>query len=443
MKKGSVTANSQEVVVPEKNADKIAKNNNLLIRNKFFVDKVAAGFSSIQVLNILFSFTGASLLFIGIVNAFRSTINTIASSATKEIANKKTISKKVIVATGLIFGFSFLFVALSISLMSHWFFAISMLVGGVCFVIHGDLFQIFVDRYMAKWKSQMFDEWMTILGIVTTIIALSISAFILDSVPISGKLIFLPFLGIVLFFGYLISFEISAFSFIFSSYLLMKIKIEFEERQGNLNLRMYSSDILNKMTEFFKNKYLFTLTLATIFSAAFQAVMNSYVGIYIYQNYKTAWLGGFLNIGVMFGLALLVALLGPMITSRISKNLGIIPMFVFGTLLMAILPLTIAYNKYLPAIIAANMLSVLGAAFIGSAHSLVASRLLNKEDKNTFYVSSGLFAIIPFLIIVVALSFVAQIYGLVELFKYVGFGIIICLFPLYFMMVIWLSKKSI
>jgi hypothetical protein len=443
MKKEGVTANSLDVVVPEKGADKTAKRNNLLMRNKYFVDRVGAGFSSIQFLNILFSFTGASFLFIGIANALRSAINTIASSVAKEVVDKRAISKRVIVVTGIIFGFSFLFIALSISLLSRWLFAVSMIVGGIGFVIHGDIFQIYIDRYMGKWKSQMFGGWMTTLGILTTVVALIISALIMDSVPLSGKLIVLPVLGMVLFFGFLISSEVSAFSFILSAYLLMKMKLVFEERQGRLNVLDYLYDLKIKMGDYFKNKYLLVLTLATIFSAAFQALINCYVGIYVYQKYGEVFLGGFLNVGVMFGLALLAALLGPILTSKLSKNLGVAPMFVFGTLLMAILPLTLAYNNFLPAIIAANALSVLGAAFIGSSHGIVASRLLNKEDRNTFYMSSGLFAIIPFLVIVISLASLAQHAGLAVLFKYVGFGIIACLFPLYFLMVLWLSKKSI
>ena len=150
-----------------------------------------------------------------------------------------------------------------------------------------------------------------------------------------------------------------------------------------------------------------------------------------------------MNVAVMYSLALLVAIIGPVVTSRTNKVVGVVPMFVFGTLLMALLPLTIVFNPlYYPAMVAANMLSVLGAALIGSAQGIIASKVLSLEDRTKFHSASGFLNLIPFLILVSGLSYIAHTQGLQYLFKLLGIGLIILVVPLYFLIVLWASEKQ-
>lgn len=150
-----------------------------------------------------------------------------------------------------------------------------------------------------------------------------------------------------------------------------------------------------------------------------------------------------MNVAVMYSLALIVAIIGPVITSKINKSIGVIPMFVFGTLLMALLPLTIVFNPmFYPAMVAANTLSVLGVALIGSTQGALASKVLSVKDRQNFYSSSGFISLVPFLALVIAGSYVAQTLGLSYLFKLLGLGIIILVVPLYFLIVLWASNKK-
>jgi hypothetical protein len=434
-----------QIDVPAKSSeDDALRKNNLLIKYKILVDKLGAGFSSIQFLNILFSFTGASIFMIGVVNALKSAINTLTSSVVKKQAEKGHFSTDLMIVSGIFFGFSFLFIALGISLKWKWLFALSLLLGSAFFVIHGDMFQIFLNKYLKKLKPGLFTEKTTFIGILVMAFALFLSAWLMESISFSGKSFTFPIIGTSIYFGYLISFEIAAFAFIFSSYLFMRIKItlvSFNEQDSG-EFKGYFEELIENSKKYFKNKYLFTLTLATIFVGVFQAIMNAFVGIHIYNDYGNVFLGGFLNVGFMLSLVLLVVLIGPTITGKMNRNLGVAPLFVFGTLLMAILPLTLYYNSYFPAVVVANMLSVLGAAMIGSGHNLVSLRLLNEKDRESYYTFSGIIALIPFIIFVVLLSLFANMYGFLQLFKYMGFGVVACLFPIYFLIVIWISKTS-
>ena len=111
---------------------------------------------------------------------------------------------------------------------------------------------------------------------------------------------------------------------------------------------------------------------------------------------------------------------------------------------MAILPLTIVYNpiKYYPAILVASSLSVIGAGIIGSGQSILISRLLNSEERQTFYESNGLIMLIPFLTAAILLSWYAYKLGIIEIFKYISIGSIALLLPIYFILVIWSTKKK-
>lgn len=424
--------------------DSSAKRNIGLIKKKIFVDKVGAGFSSIQFLNILFSFTGASFLMIGLVNAVKSALNTITSSIVKK-KSEENLSSDLMIVSGLFFGFSFLFIALGVSLKWKWLFAASLVIGSVFFVIHGDMFQIFLERYMKKFKPGIFGGKVAFTGTIVIALAILLSAFIMENISFTGEYFNLPLIGKSIFYGYLLSFEVAAFAFILSSYLLMRVNVVLapvKEGESESYRRGYFADLKYNASKFCKNKYLFTLAATTVFVGAFQAIMNSFLGIYVYNEYQELWLGGFLNVGIMLALSLIIVILGPYISGRMSRNFGVVPLFVFGTLLMALLPFVIIHNNYFPAVVAANMLSVLGAAMIGSGHNIVAVRLLNEKDRESYYTSAGVVSLIPFMFIVGILSFLAQQKGLLELFNFVWIGIIACLFPLYFMVVLWISGKK-
>ena len=150
-----------------------------------------------------------------------------------------------------------------------------------------------------------------------------------------------------------------------------------------------------------------------------------------------------MNVAIMYSLALIVAIIGPVITSKINKTVGIVPMFVFGTLLLSMLPLTIVYNPmHYPAMVVANSLSVLGAALIGSAQGTLSAKVLSAKDRQNFYSSSGFLSLIPFMILVTGGAYIAQTHGLSYLFKILGLGIIILVVPLYFLIVLWASDKG-
>jgi predicted MFS family arabinose efflux permease len=247
-------------------------------------------------------------------------------------------------------------------------------------------------------------------------------------------------------YGYLLAFEITAIMFILSGYLMSLIQEKREENYGStIYIMAFVKEYIQNAKEdskiFIKNKKIFLLTMAAIIMTIAQIVVNSYSGIFIYENFKYQFLGGFLNVAIIFVIALITSIIGTLLTKRFAKNLGEAPMLVFGTLLIALLPLTLYYNPNLYAIGLATVLSVIGGAIVGVAQGLIAERIMTEKEINTYFSGLGFISITPTLILVTVGAIIAQLYTLQTLFLYLGIILAGIVMPLYFILVLILERE--
>lgn len=420
---------------------------------KLMLDRISYGFGSNQIINILFTFTGANLFLIGLINALKSGIITILSGLVTEYTKKNTLSNKFVMISGLLFGFSFIALAMSVAFRNKILFALALLLGSIGVVIYGESFRNMMIKKLGGISFSVMMARVTVMGVLITALSLIFSSFIIDALPASGSIFYvtLPTGYVVPYkiYGYTIAFLIAAIASILSSHYMSKIKQDNkkEDRPGMLDFFSFyfKERIAQKLRNFISNKYLVVIGLATLGVAIFQSILNSYVGIFIYYTFRYDWFQGFLNIGILFAVALIVSVLGPLAASKLNKYLGLAPMFVFGALIMVILPLTIVFNdvKYYPAILVAAALSVIGAGIIGAGQSILISRLLNSEERQTFYESNGLIMLVPFLVATIIISWYALKIGIIEIFKYLSIGAIAFLVPIYLILVVWSTKKKI
>ncbi len=419
------------------------------LKKKLILDRVGYGFAATQFINILFYLTGAPFFLIGIVNALKSSLSTTLSSLLKEYSKEGFISRRIITFSGLLFGFSFLFMAFAVSIKSPALFAVSLLFGSLGIVSYGDLFRQFINNEIKKQRFSLLLSKLAFSGIIITTFSLLLAGYLMNAIPITGQVFTMNLFGQVMSFrlyGYLIAFEITALAFILSSYIISKLNINITGKRKSISgfLSEYMKNLRSNTKRVLSNKYLLLLSLASIILAVFYSVINSFMGIYIFREYSHIFLGGFMNVAVMYGAALLFSFFAPVMTAKFRRVLGLAPMFVFGSLLLALLPLTVVYNaNNFYAIIVANVLSVFGGAIIGSAQGLIANRLLNEADKSAFYVSSGMITVIPFLILVGILVALPSVIGFLALFEYLAYGIIILLMPLYLLLVFWSTKTKL
>jgi hypothetical protein len=150
-------------------------------------------------------------------------------------------------------------------------------------------------------------------------------------------------------------------------------------------------------------------------------------------------------VAVAYSIAIATSMLGPWFSRTVHRRLdwGLTPTLVFGTLLLATLPLVLIVNAgFWPATIALS-LSVVGSAIIGYGQGLLARKLMGEQQRRTYFLSMGLLIAGPYLLLVPAGSWIAAAYGMPALFLLIFLGLAIVVAPLYFYLVFLTSRQRL
>ncbi|MFH1072227.1 MAG: MFS transporter [Nanoarchaeota archaeon] len=430
-----ITQKSKKVSVQVQNAR--------IFTFKEILDRLGYGFVTHQFINILFFLTGAGYLLIGIMNCLKSLLSILLSSVLKEYSKVHELSKGFMSKSGILFGFSFLLMAAGIKLRNLWIFSIALLLGCIGVVSYGDFYSKIIRENLKKEKMNHFLVRISYYGVLITALTFLLSGYLMDKFPIDGPAVMIMGARYPIY-GYLISFEISAFAFILSGYFIYFLSYKTEEKKYRFSrfIAEYFKRVGEHTKIFFKNRLIFLSLLLTIIVSVVQILGNSYYGIYIYRNFNNLGLGGFLNVAVIFSIAIIVSLIAPFFTKKIEKLIGLSPMIVFGALLMAFMPFTLAYNPNLNAIGLANAVSTLGAVIVGVSLGLLAKTLMSEQERKMYYSAISIISIIPFLVLIPLGAYVAQTLGLTQFFVLLSVIIAIIIMPLSFILVYLSSKEK-
>ena len=380
---------------------------------KEVLDKIGFGFGSQQFVNVLLFLSGASIFLVGIVNGLKSISGILASIAAQEYNKKKRISKKIIGFSGIFFGFSFLFMAFGRFIDSPLTFSIALILGGISAVIYGDFSQNF---FLMGRKKEILGK-LAKYGLIITAASLFLSAFIFDKYQ-DGSFFVLTVLGRAFFIklpGYLIAFEIAALSFIFSGYFLSSAADKGGAggaNQENISFSGFISEAKQKFAGISKNRFLAALMIFNVIIGLVQTIGNSYYGIFIYQNFKNNYFGGFLNIAVVFLIGVFSSLVGYFITKINVKSYGKMPMLAIGGVFLSSMPYAYYMGGNLALLTAGTILGVIGASAIGIAINMFVIEFMHEQDRRHYYIFSGLFSVIPYIVLVPVFSYAAQKYSL-------------------------------
>lgn len=416
--------------------------NNSLLSIKEVLDRIGYGFAPVQFINILFYLTGAGFFLIGVINGLKTILSLLISSFLQEYAKLKPISKKFMSKAGIVFGLSFLFIAFAIVIKSLPLFSLALLIGSVGVVTYGDLYHSLVEQTLKKEKMGKFLLGISHYGVLITGVSFLISGYLFDKFPMMNATRIMLFGRSIPVYGYLVSFEITAIAFILSGYVLHYVKEKQPVEVGSVKglIRGYYFRIKTQTKTFFQNKYLLTLLFASSITGLVQILGNSYYGIFIYDKFRFTALGGFMNVAIIFAFAIIVSFLGPPFSKYLNKKVGLAPTLVFGTLLLAMMPLVAAYNPHFMSISIANALSVLGAAILGVSQGLLVRKLLTEHLRRLYFAALSLAVIIPFIILIPLGSWLAQTYGLIILFKVLATILLVLAAPAYFVLVVMANK---
>lgn len=412
-----------------------------LFTYKEVLDRIGYGFVTHQFINILFFLTGAGFFLIGLINGLRAVINILLSSFLQEYAKRHDIGKDFMSVSGIAFGFSFFLMAMAIRLKHLGLFSFAILAGGVGVVTYGDLYSKLIKETLKREKMTPFLARISYYGMLITAVSLLLAGWILERFPVQGARIRLLGASVPVI-GYLLTFEVTAIAFILSGYFLHFLSYRTPAKTYPLRkfLGEYTGTLKGQLAWFVRHRPIFLLLLATVLTASVQILGNSYYGIFIYDRFRTQGAGGFLNVAIIYAIALLVSFVGPFVTKHIHKAIGLSPMLVFGTLLMAFLPITAVFNPNLLAVGVAVTFSILGNVIVGMAHGMLAHKILGEKDRQAYFASVSLATIVPFLVFIPLGAWWAQTHSLESVFLNMGL-ILVAVVATIYLFLVYLSNK--
>ena len=475
------------------------ENKSLISRflTKEVFDRIGYGFGSTQFINILFYqtiflnplFSNMAFFIIAGVNGLKAILTVLISIGLKEYEKNHQITRKLIGMSGIVFGFSFMFLAIGRFLANYpgyTNFAVpiyitAFLAGSIGVVSYGETYQNMFKKLLKREKRGPVLGKFVRYGLLITVVSLFLGALIIDKVDnldasyfkeenrdtyliieegqnyppqVTGgslwqpKIPFVSQLSSFRIFGYLIVFWIATLALIISGYVLSFFKEEkkvfLTKIKFSTQLKLLIKRVSKHSSELFKNKIILVLLVASSITGLIQILAGTFFGIFIWLNY-----GNFTNVAIIFVLALLSSLISEYVARIIPRMYGNIPSIVFGTVLLAMGPLSYSYAYYVMSInpkmsiiIAGvgTMIWVMGAAIVGLAKGRLIQNIIPERYRESYFTIFSLMIFVPYLTLIPLGGYLADKVGLHHLFFSLGAILIIFVVPLY--VLILLTNKS-
>ncbi|KHO46659.1 MAG: Drug resistance transporter, Bcr/CflA subfamily [archaeon GW2011_AR3] len=399
---------------------------------KDFFDTVGYGFSSQQFINIFFLQSGAGIFLIGIINAVKTLLSVFTSTVVQSYHRNSAYNKRVAIIAGILFSLSMILLGVSLEMKNYWAFSALILISGVLVAIFGDFYLKLRDKSAGNAVMRFLSKY----GLIVTAAALIITGFSLDNIP------YLAISGMHLNNSFLVL-GISALAFLLGIliFALARPEQDVTHEHDSVFPHIYGglAKIKIAFQAFMKDKLTAIMITSSILVASVQVLGNSYFGIYIFQNASHPGLGNYMSVALVFTVAALTSLFGPLISRINARAYGKFPMLAFGTTFMAIMPLTYYYNPNIISISMGTIVGVIGGAIAGVAHGLLINDLLHETERQNYFSSLGLLSTVPYIITAPIGAYIAYKFGLPALFLALGIVLLAVVF-LYFS-VVWLHRK--
>jgi MFS family permease len=396
--------------VLEKDEDKnIAK-----LTAKEILDKIGFGFGSQQFINILFLQTGASIFLIGLINSLRVVFGNLITFSIEKYQDLKN-NKRLIGWSGIVFGFSFLLIAVAIFIKSVGLFVIALILGSIAIGVYSEANAHFG---ISSRKAYLVERLMK-YSLIITAISLFVGAYLMDKYPLSGETVLLDIGNNLFLFkvhGYLIVFEIAALSFIAAGYILSKTNGNVSNSVVGQLFSQPNMQLKNIFNLFGNNKIVLLLVITSIVVSLVQTVGYSYFAIFIFQKFSNVLFGGFMNVAMIFLISVFTSLIGYFVTKINSKAYRKFPILVFGIIMVAVMPFAYFFKLDLIFITIGTIIGVIGGSVVGVTNSLLAIDLISHDLRQAYFSFTNILSIPFFLTLAPILAYVAHIYGLSILF---------------------------
>ncbi len=406
---------------------------------KDFFDTIGFGFSSQQFLNIFLLQSGANYFLVGIINGLKTILSVLTSLVIGPYKKSSYFCRLVSLISGLLLSITLIALGIASQLHLEVLFSILLLFSGILVAIFGDFYLKIKSQEKVENK---FIKNFSKFSLLLTAICLMVAGYTLDSV-IGFKLFGINWVNSTLILA------ISALAFLLGLLMLFLTKPSKVEDISSIENKSISMQLFSGIKKtllsyqnFAKNKIIAIMIIASSLIVTVQVLGNSYYGIYIFNHLGNYGFGRYLNVSIVFTIAALTSLIGPVISRINAIEYGKFPMLVFGTILMALTPLTFYFNPNIVSISMGIIIGIIGAAISGVAHGLLINDLVPELQRQEYFSSLGIFSVLPLIITIPLGAYLADAAGIETLFLVLGL-ILLAVVGLYFSIVLMHHKKGV
>lgn len=428
--------------IKSEHKQKILKGRLGIVSLEFF-DRVGFGLSSVQYTNIFFFLFGINLFLIGLIHGINLFFQLIISFF---FEGKRRMKNKTLSLLTKFIGILFLLAMGIFSITENKIGILSSFLFYSAFILIYSIKYNKVSYLLLKNENRgFFTRNIALTGLIFTAIGIFFSAWILDYFPFSeslfGKVQIFQFSinspAIIYFTSALMLFIAGIIMFFFKS------KSEEDEPFQRIDFGMRISLAIKTVKEICMDKKLMILSLGSIISFIANILINAYLGIFIYTSLSNTGFGAFRNVSIIFIIALFSSMLGPYIVRSNSRLIGKLPLLIFGTLLSAILPFAVYFNRGLMSLAIATLLGILGSSIAESAFGMAFMDMISNEKRVAYFRSSSLIVSLPSIILVAIGAFIAQSFGIQILFISLSILLALVVVPMYLALLIIESTRKI
>jgi len=406
---------------------------------KEFFDKFGFGLVSQQFLNVLFSQIGASYFLIGIFHGLRDLLSIFTSIFMQEYLRIRNPVKWRITFASVLLGIGYVLLAIGLFNSNILLVGFSMVGIGIITTYFG---QIYSKYYVMDTRKYSKLRNLPSYGVFVLIISLVFGAFVLDRFPVYGNLIQFG-VGLALP-GYFLLISLAVICFIISMMFLRRIiwQQKFEIKASFWFVaKEHLQVVWRNAPVLFSNKIVMISLLAGTMTGIVQTLGNVYYGLFIYKAFKYVGFGGYMNIAMIFIIAIVSMLLSSIIARILSKKYGNLPVLTFGTVMVALQPLAYYFNPNLLSISMATVAGAIGASLVGLAIGLLVTHALSEDERSRYYTTFSFLITLPYLLFVPIGAWIAQALGFSLLFLIMGSILLVFVVPMYFLLQVSLGKR--
>lgn len=382
--------------------------------SKDFFDSLSFGMMPLQFINVLFYTlllsTGLGWFVLGIVSALRHMSSISIDIFTGNYTDEAKIKRIRIFS--IIYAFSFFIMIFGFIYESATIFASGMVLSGISVSSQGLLYRQLVKnqlRFGYKMRYYKNIKLFTLMSVILTFISALMFAKVQTLV---------------------VPLEISAISFLISSYLLFSLKLEKEVEEASQKASIFA-EIRQNLSDFRFSWKALLFILSLVLMNAVAVFVYSYAGVFVFEHFRYFYLNGFANIALIFGFSIVLSmLLSKRINHLISRAYGQLPVIVFGSVLFSFMPF---YFSIVPDFITLMLATAFGMIGMSLVRISAEVYMINNNLKSKW---TNIFMIIALLIVSSLLFFVPNY---IYLFYVLFFIAVFC--ALMFLLILLYEEK--